>query len=132
MRAFFLFPFRLLQNNPLVCSVISWMLALIITFLSLTPLDQLPEVPGGDKLHHLVAYAALAFPKALARPDRMLVFALIYAALGGGIELLQPYVNRWGTWGDFLANVIGIAIGVALGRAMRRYLAGVSKLPPTP
>ena len=33
---------------------------LAIGYLSLTPLAELPEVPGSDKFHHLIAYSMLA------------------------------------------------------------------------
>lgn len=47
-------------------------IALIITGLSLYPMDSLPSVPGTDKTHHFIAYGALAFPIALARPQKWL------------------------------------------------------------
>lgn len=40
---------------------------LAIGYLSLTPLPNLPDVPGNDKLHHLVAYAVLTFLATLSR-----------------------------------------------------------------
>ena len=39
-----------------------------ITVLSLIPLNELPETPGSDKTHHLIAYAILAYPTSLRRP----------------------------------------------------------------
>jgi len=45
-------------------------LLVCITALSLHPLNTLPEVPGSDKTHHFVAYAALAFPTAPRKPRR--------------------------------------------------------------
>ena len=40
-----------------------------ITALSLWPMEQLPSVPGSDKTHHFIAYAALMFPTALRKPS---------------------------------------------------------------
>lgn len=85
-----------------------------ITLLSLTPLQQLPDVPGSDKTHHLIAYALLMFPTALRRPSNWLGIAFLFATWSGAIELLQPYVNRYGEWADMAANCIGIMIGIAL------------------
>ncbi|XDZ66323.1 VanZ family protein [Alphaproteobacteria bacterium LSUCC0684] len=112
-----------IKSSPRLAGALSWVLALIIIVLSLTPLQQLPEVPGGDKTHHLIAYAALAFPNALARPGKIFFFGLIYAGLGGGIELIQPYANRYGSWLDFAANLGGVSIGTVCGLYLARYLA---------
>ena len=37
-----------------------------------------------------------------------------FALYSGLIELIQPLVNRYGEWMDFLANVCGLLIGIAL------------------
>ena len=73
---------------------------LVITILSLWPLDELPSVPGTDKAHHLIAYAILMLPTALRKPNRWILFGLFFIAYSGAIELLQPYVNRYGEWND--------------------------------
>jgi VanZ family protein len=83
-----------------------------ITLLSLLPLAQLPPAPGTDKIHHLIAYALLMLPTALRKPDRWVLLGLLFVAYSGAIELLQPYVNRYGEWMDMLANTVGIACGV--------------------
>ena len=93
-----------------------------ISYLSLAPLDQLPEAPGGDKLHHLAAYALLALPAALARPRGWPLLLCVFIAWGGLVELLQPYVNRYGELLDFIANALGVGIGAVLGTFARRSL----------
>jgi VanZ family protein len=94
-----------------------------ISYLSLAPLDQLPPAPGGDKLHHLAAYALLALPSALARPKAWPLLLCGFVAWGGVVELIQPFVNRYGEMLDFLANAAGVAIGAALGAWARRSLS---------
>lgn len=88
----------------------------IITVLSLSPLAQLPPVPGNDKTLHLIAYAALMFPTALKKPNYWWAIALGFAVWSGAIELLQPYVNRYGEFKDLLANIIGLVLGCLLAR----------------
>ncbi len=44
------------------------------TFLSLYPLPELPEFPGTDKTHHLVAYFFLALPSGLRKPKKWVLF----------------------------------------------------------
>lgn len=93
----------------------------VISVASLTPLAQLPELPGSDKTHHLVAYSILMFPAALHRPRGWFFIALAFAAWSGMIELIQPLVNRCGEWQDLLANCIGLLIGMALAGIARIF-----------
>ena len=72
-----------------------------IATLSLWPVAQLPSVPGTDKTHHFIAYAALMFPTALRKPKHWLMIAFAFLAFSGAIELIQPYVNRYGEWLDY-------------------------------
>ena len=93
-----------------------------ITYLSLSPLDRLPDAPGGDKLHHLVAYALLALPACLARPRGFPALLCVFLAWGGAIEMIQPYVNRYGEWLDFLANAGGVGLGFVLSLPLRSLM----------
>ncbi len=92
---------------------LSLFILLAITILSLHPLENLPEAPGSDKTHHLIAYAALAFPTASRKPKRWPII-IIFALYSGLIELIQPYANRYGEWMDFLANISGLLVGIML------------------
>ena len=102
---------RLIQRHWLILSAI---LLVCITALALLPLITLPEAPGSDKTHHFVAYAALAFPTALRKPRRWPLIIFGFALYGGLIEMIQPHVNRYGEWVDFLANACGLLLGVVL------------------
>ncbi len=93
-----------------------------ITFLSLWPLPQLPSVPGTDKTHHLIAYAVLAFPVAIRRPEKWLWIVLFFIVYSGFIELVQPYVNRYGEWLDMAANTAGVICGLLLSEIMNRMI----------
>lgn len=93
----------------------------LITVLSLWPLDNLPAVPGSDKTHHLIAYAALAFPTALRKPNQWAVLLILFIGYSGIIELIQPYVNRYGEWLDMLANTIGISCGLILASIINYF-----------
>ena len=90
-------------------------LLLVISFLSLYPLPKLPEFPGTDKTHHLVAYFLLALPSGLKKPNKWFLFISLFIIFGGVIEIFQPYVNRYGEWLDFLANNIGVIFGFFVG-----------------
>ena len=97
-----------------------------ITLLSLWPLAQLPSVPGSDKTHHFIAYAALVFPTALRKPRYWPMIGLFFFAWSGAIELLQPYVNRYGEWLDMAANTGGIILGAMLALLIGHFY------PPNP
>ncbi|NCG16859.1 MAG: VanZ family protein [Synechococcales cyanobacterium H12SWP_bin.12] len=99
---------------------LSILIMLLTTTFSLSPLDNLPEAPGSDKTHHLIAYAALAFPTALRKPRQWPIIILGFALYSGLIELIQPLVNRYGEWMDFLANACGLFIGVALASLINK------------
>jgi VanZ family protein len=94
-----------------------------ITVGSLMPLAELPQLPGSDKTHHLVGYAVLGFCTALRRPQCWLYLVLGFALWGGAIELIQPYVNRYGEWQDLVANCVGLLLGICLAQLARYCLA---------
>lgn len=90
---------------------------------TLTPLPELPNEIGSDKLHHFIAFFILAGLTRLAltgvTPLKALAISLAYAAaLGGGIELIQPFVNRHGDWADFHADLFGALIGALCGQLL--------------
>ena len=113
---------NLFQMNTIVELVskhsylITGFVLVLITVLSLSPLENLPEAPGSDKTHHLVAYFALAFPLALKGGSKWFLLLPVFIFWGGAIELIQPFVNRYGEWLDFVANSIGVLLGVAIRR----------------
>ena len=94
---------------------------LILTVAMLWPLDQPPPAPrGSDKLVHLIAFAALAFP--LARTGRIGLLPVFIgaSAFGGVIELVQPSFNRSADANDWIADVVGVILGICCGLFFRR------------
>lgn len=98
-------------------------LALVVALVTLTPSQTLPPAPGSDKLHHFLAFGAVAFPIALARPHAFVWIVFAVSAYGAMIEAIQPYVGRQGDVMDALANSAGAIFGTTLGVLMRRALA---------
>lgn len=110
---------RLLMNSMLTLIKKYWLqitisILTLITVLSLYPLNNLPSVPGSDKTHHFIAYAGLMLPTALRRPKHWLFIGFFFLCWSGVIELIQPYVNRYGEWLDLAANMSGILIGICI------------------
>ncbi|MEM8828946.1 MAG: VanZ family protein [Cyanobacteria bacterium P01_G01_bin.19] len=93
----------------------------VITTLSLVPLKELPPTPSSDKVNHIIAYGALMFPVAIKKPQRWQVIALLLIGWSGAIELLQPYINRYGEWQDLLANIAGIVFGWLLAELLTKF-----------
>ncbi len=89
-----------------------------ITTLSLYPLGSLPVMPGSDKTHHFISYAVLMFPVALRKPNYYLFIGVFFVCWSGAIELIQPYVNRYGEWLDLAANTAGVASGLLIARIL--------------
>ena len=104
---------------------LTFIVTLILTVAMLWPLDQPPPAPdGSDKLAHLIAFAALAFP--LARTGRigLLPVFISASAFGGVIELIQPSFNRSAEITDWVADIVGIILGIGCGlfyRSRRRH-----------
>ena len=94
----------------------------IITFLSLYPLQEQPSIPGSDKIHHLIAYSALTFCVGLRRPSNYILIIIFLSLYSGLIEIIQPYVNRFREIEDFLFNNLGIFIGLTLGIIINKIL----------
>lgn len=98
----------------------------VITILSLWPLGELPSVPGNDKTHHLIAYAVLMFPAALRKPNKWILFGLLFIAYSGVIELMQPCVNRYAEWSDMAANTAGVVCGLMIAELVKYFFPVIS------
>lgn len=94
----------------------------LIIILSLRPLDALPAVPGTDKIHHFIAYAVLMLPTGIKKPKHWLLITLLFVVCSGAIELIQPYVNRYGEFEDMVANVTGLGCGLIIAKILRSPL----------
>ncbi|MCI5140879.1 MAG: VanZ family protein [Candidatus Electrothrix sp. ATG1] len=101
-----------------------WRCCTIIFFVAITALSLWPEsgpsAPGGDKLHHIIAYAALVLPVPLSRPKLWQFIAALFIVYSGVIELVQPLVHRYGEWLDMAANSVGVLCGILIAELLRR------------
>ena len=92
----------------------------VLTVALLWPINQpIPAPDGTDKIVHLIAFAALAFP--LARTGRFGLFAVFIgaSAFGGLIELIQPTFGRSADMQDWIADIAGVALGIMLALVYR-------------
>ena len=97
---------------------------LVLTVAMLWPITAPPPAPdGSDKLVHLAAFAALAFP--LARTGRFGLVPVFVAAsaFGGIIELIQPSFGRSADIQDWIADILGVILGIVCALAYRKLRA---------
>lgn len=81
-----------------------------------------PVFPFQDKVFHAIAFACLTGPAVLVLPRKYLWFWLAHmVALGAGIEIVQSMggEGRAGSAWDFLADVVGVAAALGIGRLIR-------------
>ena len=108
---------------------------LTLSVAMLWPLEAPPPAPDGiDKVVHLIAFAALAFP--LARTGRIGLLPVFVgaSAFGGLIEIIQPSFGRSADMQDWIADIAGVALGIALAllyRRLRRHQAFPQDPPRT-
>lgn len=106
--------------------------------LSLLPGPELPDVPGGDKWHHSLAYFACMFcwGQVYRLPLPRLRLAVTFIAMGAIIECLQYFTaTRSFEFLDMLANALGVLaawIVVTVQWALMRRVAHASSTPQPP
>lgn len=122
-----------LKRYPLTlaCLVLIWLLCVVIEMPE-TPLDGVALI---DKWTHFVMYGGTCgvmwweYLRCHTRLDarRLLLWAVVApVVMGGVIELVQAYLTttRSGEWLDWGADAVGVvlgnAIGLLLGRLMRK------------
>ncbi len=94
--------------------------ASVIALGTLSPPGDGDPLPIGDKPLHMIAFAVLVLPLGWVRPRWFIPLGLVALAYGGLIEVLQPYVGRYGEWPDLLADGVGVVLGLIPGQLRRR------------
>lgn len=98
--------------------VIAFWLATAFAYVqAVLPANEAISLNWWDKLQHMAAFFTLTFLARAAYPR--VPVAMLFAALtgfGALIELSQavPMIHRDAEWGDLLADVIAIAVGMVL------------------
>lgn len=97
-----------------------WALLLCVAVLSLLPTNYLPPPIFSlwDKAQHALAFTALAALGLQAYPRRRWQVLAGLLVFGGLIELAQAATGwRHGEWADWLADAVGLALGLGLALA---------------
>lgn len=105
----------------------AWLAVVVAVFVvALQPAAGPPGVWGVDKVIHFGVFLVLAaVPAAVLLGRRAMLGAEVFLlAVGLGIEVAQSFIpERVGSGGDFLADVLGVLAGAAVGRKIWRRLA---------
>jgi len=109
-----------MPRAPDLALIVTLALAVGMAVATLLPLPPGPGIPGSDKTHHLLGFAALTLPLATTRPRALWWLVPVLAAYGGVIELVQPLVGRGRELADWLADLAGIGLGGVVGWGLRR------------
>jgi VanZ family protein len=120
----------LVFDRRLAVLALTVLLALVIGILTLVPLNVPQAMPGNDKHHHLIAFAALALPTAALAPRLLWGLLPALALYGVLIEVLQPLVGRSGDLRDALADGLGLIVGSAFGLLLYRPLQRIVRRAP--
>ena len=115
------------STSPAAISRWRWLLAglaVMVSWLALSPAPPDGLDTGWDKLNHAGAFAVLtvvsifAFARSQRNLWRLLVGLLCY---GAAIEVAQSFTpTRSAEWGDLLADLIGMAAGAMLAMLIDR------------
>jgi membrane associated rhomboid family serine protease len=98
------------------------LLASVIAYLMLSPPKTAPSGVLSDKTYHAIAFAGLVFPSAVFYARSLIWMVPVALVFGGVLELIQPYFGRQAEATDFIADAMGIAVGVGIGLLIRRGL----------
>jgi VanZ family protein len=115
----------MLKLNKNTIQFLFWVLATITLALTLMPAQEMPNaLIFWDKLQHALCFATLTLVGLFAyrqQPKKVCIGLCIYGAL---IELMQTYFTstRHGDRLDWLADTIGIVVGLGLFLIIRRYV----------
>ncbi len=104
----------------------------VVVWLSLLPRSTSERFfwEQSDYLPHVIAYAALAIFASVGfqRRQRVLIACFGLVVLGLFLEIAQQYVpGRSPRFGDIVANVIGVVLGLAAARVGERVASTIDR-----
>jgi len=110
--------FKLYSRWQIPLFILGW---IGISLATLLPAEQLPTAPGSDKLHHVIGFAAWTIMIAAGNFKTFSYLCVFIWLWGGAIEIIQPYVNRYGEWADFAGDSLGVLIVFGIVFFLRKY-----------
>lgn len=113
------------QSIHITAYALSGVIAAGVIVVLLVPIEPGPPPPvvGLDKIVHAFLFFAIALPILSVRPPAWVWLLPVLAAMGGVIELIQPFFGRGREFWDFIANIVGVLLAMPAGRAMYRVFS---------
>jgi VanZ family protein len=115
----------MIKLNKYYTQFLFWLLVAITLVLTLMPADEMPNALNfWDKLQHSLCFTILTFVGLFAymqKPKQLCIGLCFYGAL---IELMQAFFTstRHGDWFDWMADSLGIVVGLGLFLIIRKYV----------
>ncbi len=98
-----------------------WTALAVTLYFTLRPITV--PVPGSDKTQHAVTFGVLMALAIGAYPrSSWLAWALLLSFVGGAIEVVQPFFGRSQDVRDWIADMIGIAVALALAAGLSAWI----------
>jgi VanZ family protein len=114
------------RSRPAWLTLLVLLLA-IISWLAFGSASPTPNLPGWDKVNHLLAFLVLGTVASFAHAPgwrRAMVTALGLLLYGAFIEFVQAQLpHRHGDWDDLAADAVGMLCGLLLAAGLRRATA---------
>lgn len=108
--------------------IVYWVCLFGLTHTPVTPRGP-KLIPNADKIAHFAAFFILGWlgmRAGIAARKRLfarsgILWLFLYACYAGADELTQPMMHRCASWGDWYADIIGIAAALGLGTFIMRF-----------
>src|SRR5262249_13610964 len=111
--------------SRLVACIGAWLLATLITALSLVPPSFRPETGTPHNFEHFATFCATGLAFGLGYPRKRPRLALMLVIFSGTIEFVQIFVpERHARVSDFTVDALAIVIGVMLAALVARAFLG--------
>lgn len=109
-----------------IARVAAWLLAIIITVLSVVPPSMRPETDVPHNLEHFVPFLVTGVAFGFGYDRRAFLVAAAMVVFTAAIEILQIFVpGRHARLSDFVVDAAAVTAGVALGAVAGRTWAKV-------
>jgi VanZ family protein len=96
--------------------IIGWVLAVVITVLSLVPPQLRPETGAPHDVEHFALFFATAVAFGFGYSHKPVIVAVALVIFAGAIEVAQIFVpGRHARWSDFIVDAAALCVGVTMG-----------------
>ncbi len=104
--------------------LIAWMLAVAVTFVTLSPPQFRPHAHLGQNGEHALAFILVGLSFGFAYRHNRLLIAPVAVVMTGAIEILQFWApGRHARLSDFVVDALAACAGLAMAAALDRVIS---------